>query len=150
SLPQAGRGVSRALAVSAAAAPVLSFGGEMTQPLARWSAIVAIVLMGAALLVTAWTSYTSVVDASATLVRGQADFFEQALRGALGPTPPTSDDLADLLAEQSPAGLRYVATFDPNGLVEASAGAALGGGPSRRWVPGQSMSAVGDRIRLEL
>src|SRR5262249_60020145 len=136
SLPQAGRGVSRALAVSAAAAPVLSFGGEMTQPLVRWSAIVAIVLMGAALLVTAWSSYTSVVDASATLVRGQADFLEQALRGELGPTPPTSADLDDFLADQSPAGLRYVAAFDPAGAISAQAGAALGGRPSpRRFGP---------------
>jgi two-component system, NtrC family, sensor histidine kinase HydH len=121
----------------------------MTQPLARWSAIVAIVLMGAALLVTAWTSYTSVVDASATLVRGQADFLEQALRGELGPSTPTSADLAEFLADQSPAGLRYVATFDPAGVIQAEAGAALGGGPSRRSF-GQTVTAIGDRIRLEL
>lgn len=121
----------------------------MTQPLARWSAIVAIVLMGAALLVTAWTSYSSVVDASATLVRGQADFLEQALRGELGPTPPTSADLADFLADQSAAGLRYVATFDPAGAITAEAGSALGGGPSRRGF-GQTMTQIGERIRLEL
>src|SRR5262249_26580259 len=128
----------------------LILGDDMTQPLARWSAIVAIVLMGVALLVTAWTSYTSVVDASATLVRGQADFFEQAFRGALGPTPPTSEDLAEFLADHSPGGLRYVAPFDPTGVVEASAGTALGGGPSRRWSPGQNLTTVGDRVRCEL
>ena len=121
----------------------------MTQPLARWSAIVAIVLMGAALLVTAWTSYTSVVDASATLVRGQADFLEQALRGELGPTPPTSADLADFLADQSPAGLRFVATFDAAGLITGQAGNALGGAPSRHGF-GQTVTSIGDRIRLEL
>ena len=39
-------------------------------PLASGSVIVVIVLLGAALLVTAYTAYVGVNDASATLVRG--------------------------------------------------------------------------------
>src|SRR5690349_16625767 len=81
-------------------------------PLARWAVVVAIVLMGAALLLTAWTTHAGVRDASETLVRGEAAIFQQEVRTRfmdLGEQVPTAQDLAAILTERSAEGLRYLA-----------------------------------------
>jgi two-component system sensor histidine kinase HydH len=95
-------------------------------------AVVAVIaLMGAALLVTAWSTHQSVEDASATLARGQADAVEHAVRAQLADLegPPAQADLERILAEESPRGLRYLAVAAPNLSIEA--GQALGGPPTR-------------------
>jgi two-component system sensor histidine kinase HydH len=81
-------------------------------PLARWAVVVAIVLMGAALLLTAWTTHAGVRDASETLVRGEASIFQQEVRTRfldLGEQAPTVQDLAQILSDRSSEGLRYIA-----------------------------------------
>src|SRR5262245_48986151 len=92
--------------------------------LVRGSVIGAVVLMGAALLATAFASWTDTRAASSTLVRGQADTLQEAVRGALAELdgPPTNADLAGILDELSGDGLRYLAVSDMTGAVGAEAG----------------------------
>src|SRR5215470_9559661 len=84
-----------------------------------WAVVAVVVLMGGALLTTVWTTYASVRDASAIVVRGQADALQDAVRAELAGADglPTSDDLAAFLDEQKGAGLRYIAIVDPTRMV---------------------------------
>ncbi len=123
-------------------------------PLSRWAwAVVAVVvLMGGALLTTVWTTYTGVRDASAILLRGQADALQDAVRAELAGIdgPPSSEDLAAFLEEQRGAGVRFIAAVDPARLTIADAGIPLLGapqpaGPSRQDTP----TVVNGRVRLQ-
>ena len=98
-------------------------------PLGSWSVAGAIALMGLALVVTTWTTRSSVLDASDTLVRGQADALEQAVRADLIDLdgPPAAADLAQILADHAADGLRWVAVIDRDGTVLAEAGTASPG-----------------------
>jgi two-component system sensor histidine kinase HydH len=118
----------------------------------RWTAIVAVVLMGAALALTAWTTYTSVADASVTLLVGQADALAQTLRSELGPGPQSSDDLAAFVDDQAATGLRYVAILDGAGRIEAQGGTASTARPTARLADGfaRDLVQIGDRVRLEM
>src|SRR5947207_13939441 len=94
------------------------------RPLTSGAAIVAVVLMGAALLLAGWTTYAGVRDASATLVRGQVDGLEHTVRAELGPGA-TAEDVAAFLEDHREEGVRYVALIDPfSGAVLAYAGTA--------------------------
>jgi len=119
------------------------------RPLTRWSVIVAVVLMGAALLTTAWSTYSGIRDASDTLLRGQADVLEHAARTELGSTP-TSEDLAGFLDDHAAAGLRYVAVIDRDGQ-EVSAGESKIGVLERvnPVLLGRDMVVVDGRVRLQ-
>jgi two-component system sensor histidine kinase HydH len=134
-------------------------------PLARWAVVFAIVLMGAALLLTAWTTHTGVRDASETLVRGEASIFQQAIRTRLmdmGDQPPGAKDLATILATSSGEGLRYVAIQEtipgatgPSALPTLQAGssdaaaaenAALA--PSFASLPPERPQRLNGRVRM--
>ena len=93
-------------------------------PLARWSVAAAVALVGAALLVTAWTTRASVRDARESLLRGERVSMEQAVHADLTElgAPPTSEDLAALLSAHHDAGLRYLALLGADGTITASAG----------------------------
>lgn len=123
------------------------------RPLTSGAAIVAVVLMGAALLLAGWTTYAGVRDASATLLRGQADGLEHAVRAELGPSA-SGDEVAAFLDDHSDEGVRYVALIEPvSGAVLASAGTPAGGAPERiAGIPalGREVTAVDGRIRLDL
>ncbi len=97
--------------------------------LARWSVVVAIGLMAAALLVTVWTTHSGVRDASETLVRGQADAFQQAIRVRLMDltAPPTAADLTTLVQEHAAEGLTYVVIQEPTRADTVQAGAPVAG-----------------------
>src|SRR5512140_3240901 len=81
-------------------------------------------LVGAALVVTAWTTRGSVRDARDTLLRGERAALEQAVRADLAELDhaPADDDLAAIVAAHRDAGLRYVAVIDGGGGVRAAAG----------------------------
>lgn len=123
------------------------------QPLARWSVVAAIGLMGAALLATAWSTRATVAAASSTVQAGQVVAIEQQVRAELAELaterPPSAAELAEILAELTPAGLRYLAVRDDGGLL-AEAGIPLGpavGPPS--GLRDAAPRAVGDRLRVE-
>ncbi len=93
-------------------------------PLARWSVVAAVALMGAALIATAWTTRASARDARDTIERGERTAIEQAVRADLFELdgPPDASDLAAILAAHRDAGLRYLAAYGPDGAPVASAG----------------------------
>jgi two-component system, NtrC family, sensor histidine kinase HydH len=122
-------------------------------PLARLAAVVAIGLMGAALLVTVWTTHAGVNDASETLVRGQADTFQQAIRVRLMDLqgPPTSADLSALVQEHWAVGLRYVVVQEPSKAETVHGGAATAGAiaPAFAAAPPERPVHVGEgRVRM--
>lgn len=124
-------------------------------PLARRALLalaVAIVLMGAALAVTAWSTHAGVMSASDALVRGQADVFQRDLRNRLVTLGGPLDDeaLAELLDDHQADGLRFVATLGPRGQVVAQAGAPGEADSAPAWAgqASDSVERVGERVRV--
>ncbi len=85
-------------------------GQPLPRPLAGWSVVATFVLIGVALLITVWTTRSSVVDASEALKRGQALALQQAVRGDLQELEriPTLADLQTILDAHQSQGLRYL------------------------------------------
>ena len=96
---------------------------------ARWGWLATTVALGLAVLVTAWTSYRGIQEASLTLYRGQATVFRLSLRSIQRGAPdlPSRGDLEEILASQIGEGLRYVALVDTDGNILVEAGDAEGG-----------------------
>lgn len=113
---------------------------------------VAIVLMGAALAVTAWLTHAGVMSASDALVRGQADVFQRDLRNRLITfgDPLGDEALAELLDDHQADGLRFVAALGPRGQVVAKAGAPGEADSARAWAAqaSDSVERVGERVRV--
>ena len=121
--------------------------------LARWSAVVAIGLMGAALLVTVWTTHASVRDASETVVRGHADSFQQAIRTRIMDlqVPPTAADIQAILEEHAGQGLRYLVVQEQTSLTLLQAGTPVGGvvAPAFAPLPGDFPRYISEgRVRM--
>ncbi len=92
----------------------------------RWGLIAIVILMAAALIGTTWSTNRSVSDASDTLVRGQAEVFRDAVFAAMPRGVQVTDEaLAEVLAEHSEDGLRYVALFRRDGGLTARAGESV-------------------------
>jgi two-component system sensor histidine kinase HydH len=116
---------------------------------AAWGLLAATFAMGAALLLTSWSSYRSVMAASAAVTRSQGDAFLRALF-TLGRRDVSEADIQAIVEEQRTGGLRYVAIFDHGRLV--AAGHALGGPPDTSVAPSREAQVrrLDDRIRLVL
>ena len=128
--------------MSAADAPVTPGpGGDGAAPAgrgrgarwARWGWLATTVALGAAVIVTGWSNLLSVREASSTLYSGQNDLLlgavAQQLRGQ--EAEPTPEALQRVLAEQSDAGLRYLAVYGHTGELLAHAGMPAGPVPQR-------------------
>lgn len=126
--------------------------------LGRWARrglVGAALLMVAALVATAWSSYANVDRATATLSWGQGisllNGLERSLHGSDG--PPSDEELQEVLAENTDAGLRYLGLFTPDGRPIAHAGEPLGGTDSVLADLGREPRQVlsrGSRIRMIL
>jgi two-component system sensor histidine kinase HydH len=112
----------------------------------------AFTLMAAALVATAWTTRSTVIDASTAVRDGYAIALQQAVRGDFADLggPPGDAELAELLTAHVADGLRYVATLDNHGRVTASAGEPLGEPLGRVQRGGPQLEHVGDRVRVEM
>ncbi len=92
----------------------------------RWGILCGAVVMGAVLLLTAWTNQRRVEALSATVTRGQGvlvlDSIRRALHGSGG--APTQADLDTLVDEFADQGLRYLAIASRPPI---ESGTALGG-----------------------
>jgi two-component system sensor histidine kinase HydH len=91
---------------------------------ARWGWLATTVALGAALVLTAWSNLLSVRQATTTLYSGQNDLLMGAVVQTLRDpdAEPTAAALRRVLAEQSDAGLRYIALYGHDGAVAAHAG----------------------------
>src|SRR4029079_18253312 len=102
------------------------------QPLVGWSIVVAFALIGAALLVTVWSTRASILDASDAVRCGQADAVEQAVRADLADLdgPLTSVELGEGVHELHEEGLRYLAMVEGRDRLDivAAAGVPVGAG----------------------
>jgi len=130
---------------------------KLSSPGVRWAAwglLAATFAMGASLLLTSWSSYRSVIAASAAVTRSQGEAFLRALfflsrRSEGGRIAPS--DLQAHLAEQQAAGLRFVGIVGGDGeRVEAgsAAGGAADAAPSQSAPADLELKRVGDRVRL--
>jgi two-component system, NtrC family, sensor histidine kinase HydH len=125
---------------------------------ARSALLATTVALGLALVAASWSNYRGARSAVEPLNRGHVEVFENALRQTFGLMGPADDSetLADVLALQEEAGLRYVAFLEVDGTVVSSAGEA--GGPvvvpsglfDRARTTGIVMIPVNDRIRAFL
>src|SRR6266496_6479049 len=125
-------------------------GGKKTLSFTAAAVIVAIVLMGAALLLAGWTTYAGVRDAAMTLRQGQIDITERAARQEIGVTA-TSEDLETFLEDHKDDGVRYVAIVSPlTGELQASAGTPVGPPPRPDAGPlfGRELAEIDGRIRI--
>jgi two-component system sensor histidine kinase HydH len=130
---------------------------KLSSPGVRWAAwglLAATFAMGASLLLTSWSSYRSVIAASAAVTRSEGEAFLRALfflsrRSEGGRIAPS--DLQAHLAEQAAAGLRFVGIVGADG-ERVEAGSAVGGtaatGPAQPAPADLELKRVGDRVRL--
>ena len=115
----------------------------------RWALVAAVVAMGASLLVTVLITYSSVNRASATVVRGQVDALQQAVRAGIAEVEavPNENDLAGIIAEESGAGLRFLALYDALGFKVASAGSPAAALPPIERGRRYETERIGERVR---
>jgi len=128
------------------------------RPIAGWSIVVVVALIGAALLATVWSTRASILAASDAVRCGQADAIEQAVRSDLADLEgiPESPQLGAILHEHHDEGLRYLAMVEGRGLpvALAAAGTASGTGAAstlaRSRAAGCKIDEVAGRLRMEL
>jgi two-component system sensor histidine kinase HydH len=115
---------------------------------AAWGAITVALLAAAALAVTVVVMSRGVDAASRTLSRGEGEALLAAIRAELGETrgPPSSADLAAVVARHRAEGLRYAAIVHRDRGVEAEAGERAMGDP--RGARADEMIATNDRVRI--
>jgi two-component system sensor histidine kinase HydH len=93
-----------------------------------------------------------VSSAASAVARGEARTVQQGVRGDLLELRerPTPQDLAEILDEHAPQGLRYVALIDVTGRVSAEAGRAIAPLDPNRPDKRGELEEVGGRVRVEL
>lgn len=118
--------------------------------LARWGLLLALLGLGAMLVVSAWINRRETQQISALLDRGQVErFFRQIPEiHERNHGPAQSEDLARLLEQFRGEGLRYLVEYGERGEVLAEAGEHQG----RERPPAQRVSGEpvvwGDRVRV--
>lgn len=123
----------------------------LARPLAGWSVVAAFALIGLAVLGTAWSTRSTLVDATDAVRSGETLTAEQAIRADLADLdgPATAADLADILQDHAEAGVRYVAVLDKRQNVLAEAGTpAVDAGPRENGNPRRVTMHHG-RVRVE-
>ncbi len=112
---------------------------------------IAIVLVAAGLVATAWSTRSAVNDAFEAVRDGQAFAVQQTVRVDLADLggPPSAEELAAILEDHADEGLAYLAMLDGRGRVRVSAGTATMERLGRRGRGGLRVDDAGDRVRLE-
>ncbi len=120
---------------------------------ARWGILIAAVLMGSGMVLSAAVSHSRVHDIAWSLIRGQGQLLIEGVRQGLRDAgrPPSSEGVSRVFASLESQGVRYLALIPPRELREV--GTALGGPPvveplPRGAEPEVHLSEVGSRIRL--
>lgn len=110
--------------------PFLPQRPRLTGLLARrvgWVLLVMTLVLGAALVATAWSSFVSVRSASGTLSNGQASNIIRVLGAELrnAPRPIPTPTIEALLAQEKESGLSYLALIDVETNEIQEAGTSL-------------------------
>src|SRR5881392_3355641 len=115
---------------------------------AAWGAIAVALLAAAALAVTVVVMSRGVDAASQTLSRGEGEALLAAIRAELAEMrgPPSSADLAEVVARHRAEGLRYVAVVQRDRGVEGEAGERAMGDP--RGAHAGELVVTRDRVRI--
>lgn len=118
--------------------------------LSRWALLATALLIGAALLATVWTTRQGVREASEALVRGQVTMVQQTIRRRLValPSPPSRDQLDDLVDELASDGVRYLAVFDRQGRIAVDSGRPAEPIAGLATLRGSRAKEINGRIRL--
>ena len=121
----------------------------------RWILIGTIVIMGAALLLTVWITFSGVRDASQALVRGQAVALQADLRAEFRDIhgPPSDEDLQLMVESYADSGLHYIALVRRDQLIAEGGQSAMHAREvvrSVRRMRRAKLVVVGDRVRLVL
>nr|HEX4314538.1 ATP-binding protein [Kofleriaceae bacterium] len=129
----------------------------LARPLAGWSVVAAFALIGVAVLATAWSTRSTIVDATEAVRAGETLAVEQAVRADLADLGglPGDADLRAILAARTEDGIRYLAVTDRRRGLVASAGTPVleTGGKEREMGPRRAMRRVVEgngRVRIEL
>ncbi|MEO6772215.1 MAG: HAMP domain-containing sensor histidine kinase [Kofleriaceae bacterium] len=112
---------------------------------------IALALVAAALVATVIATRHSVNDAFVTVGDGQAIAADQAVRADLAELdgPPSSSELAAVLAQHRDDGVRYVALVDSRANLVAEAGTPRGTLGARALRAVREVVAVQGRLRIE-
>jgi two-component system, NtrC family, sensor histidine kinase HydH len=118
--------------------------------LARGGLLLALLALGATLVVSAARNYRATEQLSVLLDRSQSERFFRSIPELheRNQGPATSAELARLLADHQSEGLRYLVEYDADGAVLAEAGQHAG---SERPRPSRGSSqpvVFGDRVRV--
>ncbi len=114
--------------------------------------------MAAALVATVLATRHTVNNATGIVADGQLLAAEQAVRADLADLdgPPSSENLATMLADHDDEGVRYIGVFDNRGAILAEAGKARGAYATRLPKPAERTRArnleivhVGSRLRVD-
>jgi two-component system sensor histidine kinase HydH len=120
----------------------------------RWGWLVSTTALGLALIIVSWANYRSARDANTTLLVGQAEILEMAIRELIRSNhgDVSQEALAELVKERQADGLRYVALLNEQGDIEVSAGerapALLVDPRSPGADRGPGIVHVGNRVRI--
>ena len=112
----------------------------------------ALALVAAALIAATWTSRRAVLDTFEAARKGQALATYQSVRADLAELggPPTSEQLAAIVAERQAEGVRYIALLEGRHLV-AEAGTPIGTPQANRIErAGIQVREIAGRIRIEV
>jgi two-component system sensor histidine kinase HydH len=119
----------------------------------RWGWLATTLALGAALLATAWTGVERARAAASTLDLGQGQLLLEALRQSVRAEPalPGPARLDSLLRLHEDGGLRFLALFDPERHLLATAGTPVAGVPVPPQEPPPrpgALESAGDRLRM--
>jgi two-component system sensor histidine kinase HydH len=119
----------------------------------RWGWLATTLALGAALLATAWVGLDRAGGAATTLHLGQGQLLVEALRQAVRAEPalPDAARLDSLLRLHEDGGLRFLALFDPERRLLATAGTPVAGlaAPPQEPLPRPgALESVGRRLRM--
>src|SRR3954468_16884365 len=105
-----------------AMSPVSSGGLQSPRRVPPMAIVIA--LVAAALVATAWSTRSTVIDAFAAVRDGQAFGMQQTVRADLADLggAPRAGGLASIVNEHASGGLRYLALLDNRGHVQLSSG----------------------------
>ncbi len=111
----------------------------------------AAILFGAVIVAAGLATYRAVVEASATIARGQADLLQDEIRTTLGRGLPTQAEVDELVLANADDELTYLAIVDASGTILVEAGHRVGPAPVVRPSDGRggvvALVRVGDRMR---